>query len=202
MREPLRVTTSADHRRRRRGGLATRRKGPRALRAAGVDHGHRPPDRAALAGMRDLTTSPSTRWRARPRASRRARSKWPSCRPRSPTRRAAAPRRSASATTSPSTRRAARSPPTRSWPPAWCGSPKRPGQIRDDGQAADARPRHVRSVPAAEPGLHPGGGIQVSHQPCAIVGIGQTKHKTRRDDVSLRRAACARPRNGRSTTPR
>ena len=28
-------------------------------------------------------------------------------------------------------------------------------------------------------------GIQVSHQPCAIVGIGQTHHKTRRRDVSF-----------------
>jgi acetyl-CoA C-acetyltransferase len=25
----------------------------------------------------------------------------------------------------------------------------------------------------------------MSHQPCAIIGIGQTKHKKRRDDVSL-----------------
>ena len=52
-------------------------------------------------------------------------------------------------------------------------------------QAPHARALDVGSVPATEPGLHPRGGRQVSHQPCAIVGIGQTHHKkARRWDVS------------------
>ena len=57
-----------------------------------------------------------------------------------------------------------------------------------------------RTPPATEPDLHPGGSI-VSHLPCAIVGVGQTHHKSRRLDVSfggLVREAVFR----RSTTPR
>ena len=52
-------------------------------------------------------------------------------------------------------------------------------------QAPHARALDLRSVPAAEPRLHPGRGRLMAHQPCAIVGVGQTHHKTRRWDVSL-----------------
>ena len=45
-------------------------------------------------------------------------------------------------------------------------------------------PLDVRTVPAAEPGLHLGRRL-VSAEPCAIVGVGQTHHKSRRHDVSF-----------------
>src|SRR5436190_352167 len=58
-------------------------------------------------------------------------------------------------------------------PPRWC-SP---------AATARARPLHVGTVPPAEPDLHPRG--ECSMRPCAIVGVGQTHHKSRRLDVSF-----------------
>ena len=68
-------------------------------------------------------------------------------------------------------------------------------------QAPHARALDVGSVPAAEPGLHPRGGIQVSHQPCAIVGIGQTHHKKAPSRRVATAASPGRRRSARSTTP-
>src|SRR5204862_282306 len=49
---------------------------------------------------------------------------------------------------------------------------------------AGGRPRHQRPVPPAEPGMCSRKRFVMPEQ-CAVVGIGQTKHKKRRDDVSL-----------------
>ena len=47
-----------------------------------------------------------------------------------------------------------------------------------------ARPLDVGAVPPTEPDLHPGGTV-MSANACAIVGVGQTHHKSRRLDVSF-----------------
>ena len=122
VREPLRrhdlppITDGAA-----RHGARHRRPGPPARRATGVHHRLRPPHRVpqpVVPGPRRLAVDPHRGRGRRPRPTARSRS--PSCRPRSPTRSCCCARCSASATTSPSTRRAARSRRTRSWPPASC----------------------------------------------------------------------------------
>ena len=66
---------------------------------------------------------------------------------------------------------------------------QRPGPHRLRGgphlrrRPAGTRPCHFRAVPATEPDLHTRGRF-MSHRPCAIVGVGQTHHKSRRLDVS------------------
>ena len=52
------------------------------------------------------------------------------------------------------------------------------------GRPAGTRAFDLGTVPATEPDLHLGGG-RVSSEPCAIVGVGQTHHKSRRHDVSF-----------------
>src|SRR5262249_57173023 len=41
----------------------------------------------------------------------------------------------------------------------------------------------VGTVPAAKPGCRAGGGLM--EKTCAVIGIGQTKHASKRDDVSI-----------------
>ena len=43
--------------------------------------------------------------------------------------------------------------------------------------------RHFGSVPAAEPGRRPGGGVMAER--CAVIGVGQTVAKSKREDVSI-----------------
>ncbi len=63
-----------------------------------------------------------------------------------------------------------------------------PGRLRRRphlrGRAPGPGPCHLRALPATEPRLHPGGTI-VSTPPVAVVGVGQTHHKSRRLDVSF-----------------
>ena len=99
---------------------------------------------------------------------------------------AAASRRSASATTCRSTRRAARWRRTRSWPPAWSASAKPPDHDHRRRQAARARPLDVGPVPATEPGLHPGGrrlDEPINRAPSSASARPTTR--ARRCDVSL-----------------
>src|SRR5256885_11351069 len=44
-------------------------------------------------------------------------------------------------------------------------------------------PRHLRALPATEPRLPAGEGLMENH--CAVIGIGQTRHASKRDDVSI-----------------
>ena len=178
----------------RRASCATTRSGSRGF--AHYSELHYP-------GMRDLTTSPSTTLggqggRARRGAGRGGRD------PGGVHPRGAAARRGAR-----SRRRRRRQPvgrpagrPTRSWRPAWSASPRPRGRSATTAKPPHARALDVGSVPAAEPGLRPGREQLMSHQPCAIVGIGQTQHKTPPLGRVARRAG---PRGGaraRSTTPR
>src|SRR5690606_18806531 len=48
---------------------------------------------------------------------------------------------------------------------------------------AGGRARHLRPVPAAEPRVRAGGDVMAER--CAVIGIGQTHHTARRDDVSI-----------------
>src|SRR6201999_2894181 len=63
-----------------------------------------------------------------------------------------------------------------------------PGDPRA-GPRPDAGARHLRPLPAAEPRLpaqpRTGERRAMSGEPCAIIGIGQTHHKSKRLDVSL-----------------
>ena len=99
----------ADHRRGRGHGAGYRRPGPPARRPTGVHHRVRPPHRVpqpVVPGPRRLAVDPH--WRPRPPAWPTARSRSPSCRPRSPTRSCCCGRSSDWATTWPSTRPAGR----------------------------------------------------------------------------------------------
>src|SRR5262249_23182169 len=54
---------------------------------------------------------------------------------------------------------------------------------RDRGRrAADHCPRDERALPSAKPGLRARGEIM---NRCAIIGVGQTKHASKREDVSI-----------------
>ena len=55
---------------------------------------------------------------------------------------------------------------------------------RDRRGPSGPGPFDIGAVPAAEPRLHPGGRT-MSARPCAVVGVGQTHHKSRRLDVSF-----------------
>jgi acetyl-CoA C-acetyltransferase len=57
--------------------------------------------------------------------------------------------------------------------PAHLVGPGRPGR----------GPRHLGPVPATEPGLRPGGCVMSER--CAVIGIGQTVAKSKREDVSI-----------------
>ena len=48
---------------------------------------------------------------------------------------------------------------------------------------AGGGPRHLGPVPATEPRLRPGGCVMAER--CAVIGVGQTHHKAKRDDVSI-----------------
>ena len=164
--------------------LATRRPGPRARRAAGLHHRLRPPHRVpqpVVPGARRLAVDPH-RGR-RPPGSATGRSRSPSCRPRSPTRSCCCARCSASATTSPSTRRAARCASNPIMATGLCRIGYAADHIFGGGNRA-LGPLDLGPVPATEPDLHPGGTV-MSGSPCAIVGVGQTHHKSRRLDVSF-----------------
>ena len=154
---------AADHRRRGRGRAraAATRPGSSCERP-GVDQRPRPPHRAApTRACATSPTSPSTTLAgARPPGSATARSRSPSCRPRS--RHEELLLREALGLgdrrrRQPVGRR--RSPPTRSWRPASSASPRRRSADRRRRHAARARARDVGAVPATEPRLHPGGGL-------------------------------------------
>ena len=135
---------AADHRRRLRRRDRPGRQGPRAERQPDLDHRPRALLRAPLPGhARPAHVERRTLGGQGRRARRGARCRWPSSRPRSPTRSRCWSRRSASVPTWRSTRRAARWPPTRSWPPAWSASieaarrdPARAGAHRSVGHSS------------------------------------------------------------------
>src|SRR5581483_10611299 len=75
--------------------------------------------------------------------------------------------------------------PTPSWPPDWSASPRRRGRSVTGGDTApSATPLRVpvcsRTWCASWRET-----TEMGHQPCAVVGIGQTEHRSRRWDVSL-----------------
>ena len=194
---------AADHRRRRRDGARHAPTGPASC--ASGRRGSPASTTAPSATTRRSATStdsPSTRIAGEGgRARRRRRSRWPSCRPRSPTRscccvEVARPRRRRRG--QPVGRRARGEPDHGHRPRAASATPP---TTSSTAAAPHARPLDVGPVPATEPRLHPGGRL-VSHQPCAIVGVGQTHHKSRRLRRVASAASSARPPSGRSTTPR
>ena len=75
---------------------------------------------------------------------------------------------------------------------ALCGNPMFAAGLARIGMAAQAvmsgqagrgaRARHQRSRAAAEPGLRPGGMMK---QLAAVLGVGQTRHRSKRTDVSI-----------------
>ena len=191
---------AADHRRRRRHGARHRRPGPPAGRAAGLHHRLRPPHRVpqpVVPRPRRLAVDPHRRRGRRP--GRRARSRSPSCRRPSPTRSCCCARCSASATTS-------------------TVNPSGGALTANPIMATGLVPHRLRRRPhlrRRHPGARPldvaaracnrtssaSWRAIVSHQPCAIVGVGQTHHKSRRRDVSLRRPRPRGRRSAPSTTP-
>ena len=58
-----------------------------------------------------------------------------------------------------------------------------PGHLVRPGRPGRG-PRHLGAVPAAEPGVRPGGGELMAER-CAVIGIGQTVAKSKREDVSI-----------------
>ena len=154
--DPLRKERlPADHRRRLRGGPRRRRPGPRAPRAPGVDPGHRPPHRAD--GAR-----PARPHRRRPRPGRPARRPAPTGAfdvaelhaPFSPQELILREALGLGdhGQREPVGRRAGRQPGDGRRPhPHRRGGPADHGRHRQPGR----RPRHLRSVPPAEPRLRP-----------------------------------------------
>ena len=184
----------AGRRRRRGGDPGLRRPGPRAVRAAGLDHRVRAPDRLGVAGRaRPDHGAVGGRRRARGRAPRRSRS--PSCTRRSPTRRSCCAARSGWATGSGSTRRAARCAATRCSPPGLARIGMAAREIMS-GRAGRAL-GHATSGPALQQNLVC---VMEARQPRrgpveqapreaagarAVLGVGQTRHRSRRTDVSI-----------------
>ena len=172
-----------DHRRRRGDGARHRRPRPHAARAPRVHHRLRSPDRVPQPGVprpHRLAVDPH---RGGGRRARR----------RTGRGRGAAGRvqpRGDPAAPGPRARRRRRGEPirwrTRGQPDH--GDRARPHRVRGQSRVrrreAGAGPLDVGPVPATEPRLHPGG-RRVSAEPCAIVGVGQTHHKSRRHDVSF-----------------
>ncbi len=174
--------------RRRRGGGDPRGRGAGAgaVQAAGLDHRVRAPDR--LGSTRRAATSRPRRRRPRP-GWRRARlaSRSRSCTRPSRIRSSCCGPRSAStgsARISPSGRRAVRQPDVRG----------RPGPDRARGPAGHVRrgrprtrARDQRPGPAAEPRLRDGGPMTAGSgkQRAAVLGAGQTQHRSKRPDVSI-----------------
>ena len=147
----------AGQRRRRRGDPGVRRAGPRAVRAAGLDHRVRAPDRLRGAGRprpdhgrRRRPAAGRAAGRRRRRGGRTARAVHPSGDP-------AARRRWGWATASGSTRPAARWPATRCSRPGWPGSGGGAARSCRRPRGPRARPRDQRSGAAAEPRLRHGG---------------------------------------------
>ena len=137
-------------------------------------------------GTRDLTRSPSA---ARPRRDGRPRRRrgGRAARAVQPPGADPAHASSGSPTTSGSTRRAARSPATRCSPPAASGS-ARPragsGPARSARRSATRRPG-----PALQQNLvctlAGRAGELMAKQPAAVIGVGQTHHRAKREDVSM-----------------
>ena len=126
--------------------LATGDRARQLRRAPGVHHRLRPPHRVPQPGV--PAPRPTRRRPASPPArpgSATARSRWPSCRRRSPTRSSCCATCSGSATTSRSTRRAARSRPTRSWPPASPASATPPTTSSAAGRGRSPTRRRARA---------------------------------------------------------
>ncbi len=147
---------------------------------AGFDHRtecHNPSFRA----LDDSPVHPDRR-RRRP-AWAPLRSRWPSSRPPSPTRSyccASVLELGDEVAVNPSGG-ALRANPDHGHGPVPGGIRRRP-HLR--GREAGPGPLDVGTVSATEPGLHPGGPI-MSTPPVAVVGVGQTHHKSRRLDVSF-----------------
>ena len=179
---PARAAAADRRLRRRRPGGG--RPGLRAVRAAGLHHRHRPPHRDALGG------------RPRPHACRPRRS-WPGRRPGSGPKKVDVAELHApyahqelilaealglgdGVAVNPSGGALAANPMMSA------------GLIRigESAQAiwsgqADRAVAHATSgpVPAAEPGLRPGGCVMAER--CAVIGVGQTVAKSKREDVSI-----------------
>ena len=177
-----------DHRRCGRRGARRRRPGLRVGRASRMDHRDRPPDRDPRCSVRE--TSPPLRPRPRrPRSpgSPTVPSTWPSCTPRSP------PRRSSSPTPSGWDRRSAVNPSggalAANAADGRRAHPNRRGRRRGSWTGpCHAAVAHATSgpCPPAEPRRRLGGVRWPSA--VAVIGVGQTYHKAKRDDVSDRRA--------------
>ena len=176
---------AADLRRRRGDDHRPRRSGARAHRQSGLHPQHRSPHGVALPGPARSHDVGVDQDRRRPtRASATARSTSPSSWSTTATKRSSCARRSGlvdHANVNPSGGPLAR--------PSGDGDRPHP---RDRGRAAHQgrrrqsrrRPRVERRVPSAKSGLRVGR-EQLMAVPCAVIGIGQTKYKSRRPDVSL-----------------